>query len=205
MKKKNREINIFNLSMLDVIMSAMGAFLIIMVVLLPYYKKDAQTLMAEIRQQQQELARQQEEIQRQQSQNRNLQEQLNNTFLIIVINWNTKEHDIDLHVIDPEGHLFKQDPSSEREFTGVPGKLSEDTTKGPGVEVWEIAKARPGTYKIYYKFFAKHGNIKSTEVKGRVYFRDGTKHFRTITLQNKNDEPLAATITVKNDGQVIIN
>lgn len=37
MKKRNREINIFNISMLDVIASAMGSFLIIMVVLLPYY------------------------------------------------------------------------------------------------------------------------------------------------------------------------
>jgi uncharacterized membrane protein YgaE (UPF0421/DUF939 family) len=40
MKPRNREINIFNLSMLDVISGAMGAFLIIMVILLPYYKKE---------------------------------------------------------------------------------------------------------------------------------------------------------------------
>lgn len=40
MKPRNREINIFNLSMLDVISGALGAFLIIMVVLFPYYKKD---------------------------------------------------------------------------------------------------------------------------------------------------------------------
>lgn len=40
MKPRNREINIFNLSMLDVISGAMGAFLVIMVILLPYYKKE---------------------------------------------------------------------------------------------------------------------------------------------------------------------
>lgn len=40
MKPRNREINIFNLSMLDVISGAMGAFLIIMVILLPYYNKE---------------------------------------------------------------------------------------------------------------------------------------------------------------------
>ena len=40
MKPRNREINIFNLSMLDVISGALGAFLIIMVVLFPYYKRD---------------------------------------------------------------------------------------------------------------------------------------------------------------------
>lgn len=40
MRKRNREINIFNLSMLDVLAGAMAAFLIIMVVLLPYYRKE---------------------------------------------------------------------------------------------------------------------------------------------------------------------
>lgn len=40
MKPRNREINIFNLSMLDVISGALGAFLIIMIVLFPYYNKE---------------------------------------------------------------------------------------------------------------------------------------------------------------------
>jgi len=41
MKPRNRDINIFNLSMLDVISGALGAFLIIMIVLFPYYKKES--------------------------------------------------------------------------------------------------------------------------------------------------------------------
>lgn len=53
MKRRNREINIFNLSMLDVISGAMGAFLIMMVILLPYYRMDARTLMERLRQEQQ--------------------------------------------------------------------------------------------------------------------------------------------------------
>ena len=40
MKPRNLEINIFNLSMLDVISGAMGEFLIVMVILLPYYRKE---------------------------------------------------------------------------------------------------------------------------------------------------------------------
>ena len=38
MKPRNREINIFNLSMLDVIAGALGAFLILFLVLAPYYE-----------------------------------------------------------------------------------------------------------------------------------------------------------------------
>lgn len=40
MKPRNREINIFNISMLDVISGGMGAFLLVMFVLLPYYGKE---------------------------------------------------------------------------------------------------------------------------------------------------------------------
>lgn len=50
MKRRNRDINIFNLSMLDVISGAMGAFLIIMVILLPYYKKESIDYQKELQQ-----------------------------------------------------------------------------------------------------------------------------------------------------------
>jgi len=49
MKPRNREINIFNLSMLDVISGALGAFLIIMIVLFPYYKKEPRDYQRNIR------------------------------------------------------------------------------------------------------------------------------------------------------------
>jgi hypothetical protein len=41
MKPRNRDINIFNLSMMDVICGALGAFLIMMVVLVPHYREGA--------------------------------------------------------------------------------------------------------------------------------------------------------------------
>lgn len=43
MKPRNREINIFSLSMMDVISGAMGAFLIIMIILAQYYDSDPTT------------------------------------------------------------------------------------------------------------------------------------------------------------------
>ena len=60
MKRRNRDINIFNLSMLDAISGAMGAFLIIMVILLPYYKKESIDYQKKLQQSRaaEELARQ---------------------------------------------------------------------------------------------------------------------------------------------------
>lgn len=50
MKKKNREINIFSMSALDLFASAMGAFLLIAVMALPYYLKVDPDLIEQIKQ-----------------------------------------------------------------------------------------------------------------------------------------------------------
>ncbi len=49
MKRLSREINVFNMSMLDVITGALGAFLMIMIILLPHYDRDSSELLADIR------------------------------------------------------------------------------------------------------------------------------------------------------------
>lgn len=60
MRRPRRETQIFSLSMMDVISGAMGAFLIIMVVLMRYYKEDE-----EITAQREQLQRQLQDIRRQ--------------------------------------------------------------------------------------------------------------------------------------------
>ena len=57
MRARNREFNILNMSFLDVICGAMGAFLIIMVILMPYYKQDKKDFVQSIGKLRQELAK----------------------------------------------------------------------------------------------------------------------------------------------------
>ena len=134
MKSRNREINIFNLSMLDVISGAMGAFLIIMVILLPYYKKETIDYERELKQSRtseeaarkaaqtavsaqrsaEAAARKAEESARaaQADADQNRQrasaavQQLAKTFLLVHVQWDTKYQDVDLHVVDPSGAEF---------------------------------------------------------------------------------------------------
>ena len=40
MKPRNREINIFNMSLLDILCGALGTFCFLMLVLFPYYNQD---------------------------------------------------------------------------------------------------------------------------------------------------------------------
>ena len=260
MKPRNRDINIFNLSMLDVISGALGAFLIIMIVLFPYYKKesiDYRQELAEMQRQVQSMEQQinqaqeqaqqaqaaaeraQQQLQAAQEVNQEMQEQLQaarsaqseatraqqqlqqartqaeemrrqlgearrqlaKTFLVVYIRWATSEQDIDLHVVDPSGAEFS---FSKKTISGRPGELSEDSTVGPGNEVWEIFNAPPGTYKIYASLYDPKGNSKKPVIKGRVIHRDGSQRLNSIRLDRKGDKKLMATVTINSDGDVQI-
>jgi len=216
MKPRNREINIFNLSMLDVISGAMGAFLIIMVVLFPFYKKesiDYQKMIQEsnnqladvqrqIIEQQQQLIERQQQSQQQQQELQQAQTRLASIrFLIVSIKWDTENQDIDLHVIDPTGAEFYFD---KRTVPGRPGELTEDDTKGPGKEVWEIISAPAGLYRVYANLYDRNGNNIDPKVSGRIFHRDGIKELDHRRLTNVNQKILLVSITVKTDGSVII-
>lgn len=220
MKPRNREINIFNLSMLDVISGAMGAFLIIMVVLLPYYKKDSVDLQREIQQMQQQLSADQEaarqavaqaEQARQQAEaeaerNRQAaeaaQRQLAKTFLVVHILWKTPNQDIDLHVVDPSGAEFYY---KQPIIAGRASELSVDSLVGPGNEVWTAHDAAAGDYRIYANLFKRGGNPADPVVKGKIIHRDGATALPDTVLHEEQKKVLMATVTVAIDGTVTVH
>ncbi len=215
MKPRNREINIFNLSMLDVISGAMAAFLIIMVVLIPYYKKESidyqaiidrlQQTVASLRQdvaEAQEQARQtQAEAERQRRRAEDLARQLAKTFLVLYVRWDTRD-DVDLHLVDPSGAEFW---FRQKTVPGRPGELSEDNINGPGNEVWEIRDAPPGDYKVYIKLFAVKDRRKPVVVKGRLFHRDDSNPMPETRLARKGQKEHVATISVDREGNVSVH
>ena len=69
------------------------------------------------------------------------EEKLSKTFLVVVIQWTAGSDvasgsDVDLHVIDPAGNEFHY---GNKTIASRPeaGELSADTTRTPGVEIWE--------------------------------------------------------------------
>jgi len=261
MKRLRREINIFSLSALDLFAAAMGTFILLTVLLFPYYLKNAeivekmsalrqelektQTNLAQTQQQLQEctLQRKQCETQRTQLQERithleqensrqaqqlqecqaqqsnlkgqisalqqeikNCQEKLKQTFLAIIMKWTTNRQDIDLHLIDTEGNefYFERHNRNRAHFRNSSAELSVDTTKGPGIEIWENPRAKPGHYKLYANLYARHGNSKNPLVKSTVYYRDGAKKLREITLTQEKQKQLIAIIEVNAEGDVVV-
>ena len=267
MKSRNREINVFSMSALDLFASALGAFIVVSIVLMPYFLhvdpeevarlrqelqqeqstsaeirrrlEEAQSELQECRQQEaacrEDLAALQQEVARlrdmldqaqaelaearedlRQAQNELQQcraeldvceEKLSRTFLAIVIQWSTEGHDVDLHVIDTAGERFYY---QNKTIPGREGELSVDTTRGPGVEIWEVAVAPVGEYQVLYNFYSDGDNDDEPAiVRGGVYHREGYYPLddRTLTRtgrDNANAE-LVAIVTVKDDGSVEIS
>lgn len=220
-KRKDREINIVSLSYLDVLSGALAVFIIIVMILIPYYKKNTPDLSSELHEAKKQLkeAKQREQEARQQaenaqSENQQLEERLegclerlSNTFLAVVMKWSSQGDDIDLHVVDPDGNEFfyKRHNRNGVHFSSSPAELSVDTIHGPGIEIWEHPQAKPGHYKIYYNFYEDREKIESVTVQGTIYYRDGSKRLPDVRLNRKGDTKLIATITVKENGEVNVS
>ena len=230
MKPRNREINIFNLSMLDVISGAMGAFLIVMVILLPYYKKETIDYERELRESRsseeaalkaaqaaeaaqhsaEASARKAEELVRtaqaeaQQNQQRAeaAAQQLAKTFLLVHIQWGTKLQDVDLHVVDPSGAEFYFE---RKTHPGRSGTLSVDSMLGPGNEVWNNPSASPGDYQIFANLYNPRGVSDTPTVTGSIIHRDGSTTLPPLQLSKVQKKMLIATVTVHADGRVSVH
>ena len=272
MRSRSREINVFSISALDLFASALGAFILISVVLMPFFLRvdravveqielalvqasterdaarrelaqtrselqqcqqreaaclrEAEELREETERLREELSRAQEateEAHRESERAKRDAEQAEReadeaenelrqcraelqvceaeTLLIVIMQWTTDKHDVDLYVKDAAGKEFWYD---ERSHTGRPGKLSVDEKDGPGVEIWGTPKAPPGEYEVRYSFFEYKGNPEAAKVKGVVYFRDGHRELRerSLTELKRPNATLAAVVTVNDDGSV---
>jgi hypothetical protein len=227
MRRRQREIATLSLSMLDVIAGAMAAFLILMVILLPFYKKDTvntEELIAELRQAvaaaqaaqtaaeaaaqsaqaqaaeaRAQATQAQAEAERQRARAEGLARQLARTFIVLYVRWDTHD-DVDLHLTDPSGAEFWW--NNAKTIPGRPGELSEDNIMGPGNEVWEIRDAPAGDYRVVVDLYQVRDARKPVVVRGRVFHRDGSAVFAEVHLSQRGQRAQIATIRVDASGGV---
>ncbi|PIE24163.1 MAG: hypothetical protein CSA62_04995 [Planctomycetota bacterium] len=98
---------------------------------------------------------------------KNRQESLGREFkldradLLVVIEWNTGNSDIDLHVWEPGGeHCYYEHPR-----TKIGGRLTRDVTQGYGPEMYVLPQAQHGVYQIKAHYFARRRNRASARSK----------------------------------------
>lgn len=120
--------------------------------------------------------------------------------LRIVLTWNVKDTDIDLHVIDP---------NKERTYYGSPrsyqgGKLSRDSIQGNGPEEFILRNPLPGEYQVLIKFFGSTQARLSRDATIKVQFQTGfgTKDMKVETkvlnLLPSSEIQLVGTFQVEN-------
>ncbi|MCX4245231.1 DUF2135 domain-containing protein [Paraliomyxa miuraensis] len=81
--------------------------------------------------------------------------------ILVTITWNTDNTDVDLHVLEPSGEeCFYSHPN-----TRSGGRLTRDVTQGYGPEMYVLAKAPPGQYRVRAKYFASDANRASARTK----------------------------------------
>lgn len=106
----------------------------------------------------------------------------------VVLNWNTKDTDIDLWVTDPDG---EKSYYSHKETSGG-GKFSEDQTEGYGPEQFLLKKAIPGKYKIEVDYYSdrqfKLSGPTTLMVEIFTHYGDDRQQRRVLTLQMDKEE-----------------
>jgi len=217
MRRPNREIEIFSISALDLFASAMGAFIVVAIVLFPFWQNTADEDQEERRRQltlafeqcqaavaSQEITLQtlEEGIREAEAHSEECEAQTSRTFLAIVMRWDTDFQDIDLHIVDPSGREYYY---GQPTFPGSDAVLSVDDVDGPGIEAWEISLAPAGTYRIFYNLFDRHGNGATPTVSGTVYYRRGSQQLPDFRMSREMRITPVATVTVSRSGDVTIN
>lgn len=101
----------------------------------------------------------------------------------VVLNWDTDNSDMDLHVIDPRGEPCFYGHNR----TAIGGRISADVTGGYGPEEFLLKRALPGTYLVKAHFYGtgQQTAIGATTVVLELYLRYGTGHMenKSITLR----------------------
>jgi hypothetical protein len=230
MRRPSRNIEIFSMSVLDMFASALGAFIMVTILLFPYYNKkqlldinraEARSLDDRIqdgtdrlRVADDESIVQVAEISqtgRIQAEKRQCEQKVNECkvtlakkFLVVQIQW--REHaDINLIVVDPDGNRFSPQKSNRdgRDFPNSTGQLSVDMKIGPGLEVWQASATASGAYKIYYRaeqLIDPHATVNGWYIQRST----GRKKLKERTVAVADTDILAASIVVAQDGTISV-
>jgi len=229
MRRPSRNIEIFSMSVLDMFASALGAFIMVTIILFPFYNKhqllDINTAAAKglddkiqngterIHAADQESAVQQTEIAqtgRVQAESRQCQQKVRDCkvtlakkFLVLQIQWR-EQADVNLIVVDPAGNRFTPEkPNRSGDFPGSTGQLSIDMKVGPGLEVWQDSAAPTGEYKIIYRV-AKLIDPSVTVSGWYIQRSTGRKKLRERTIGTIDTDVAAATIVVEQSGTITV-
>ncbi len=206
MKARNREINIFNMSLLDVLCGALGAFCFMMLVLFPYYKpkQESATPPGPPPQNCEDCMQKHDEMRKkiEETNARNAQLEMRNPFVVEMFP-RYGGFDIDLYINDDR--KGGQNISPKPDATKPQGEYwtGDKMIGGRGAypEIWMVRDAPKGDYRVYYKVMKMEvPNAPPTFVEGRVMTGGGAVLLPKVVLGKVGEVVHVGTITSDGDG-----
>lgn len=119
--------------------------------------------------------------------------------IVVIMNWNTNNTDIDLHVFEPTG----EECYYGHQETKIGGQLTIDVTDGYGPEMYVLRNAVNGKYRVMLECYSDNDTRTSSKSKVYVDFyhnwgRADEKHSRkTIVLDKRRDREDVLQFEVK--------
>ena len=114
---------------------------------------------------------------------------INEADVVIIVNWNTNNTDVDLHVLEPGG----EECYYSNRNTKNGGQLTIDVTSGYGPEMYVLRNAPDGKYKVSLDYYGDDDS--KTSSKSKVYVdlyrnwgKANEKHIRKMVVLEKEDE-----------------
>lgn len=229
MKLRNKEINIFSMSALDLFASALGAFMLLTIAALPFFPNtgDSPGLVDDL---QQEMGAELDALQDQLDTANDLLTQTQIELAQCQAQTPAPDGDIltqtqteleacqaQLNITfamvviswpsedDVDLHII--DPMgneyyyAERTFPGSDAALAEDNVRGPGNEIWLSPQAMQGDYEMYVYMFSKN-SPGAVSVTGSILHRDGRITLPDTTLNTSGEMPLVTRFNVDAQGNV---
>lgn len=127
------------------------------------------------------------------------QEEIKEAFLAIVVKWQTKEHDLDLVIVDPNNKEFN---FKKRKIANYPGVFELDSTTGPGIELWQSNRVFPGDYTVTVSFYNKYGNDKPATPNITIFSKKGRQDLPPTELIFGKKQKVTYGFTIDEQGEI---
>ncbi len=194
MRRRNREVQVFSLSMLDVMTGALGAVLVIMAVLSTRPESAPDPV------DQARLRQLEERVRQLESQVKRLEKRRP---VAVQIWWMDEGQDVDLYVKSPDPR--DPGPALKKQGPRFPGDVGIDAKGAFGSETWLLRDMPRGAYEIYLKLMTEGAAARTTKVWLYYLYKDSAKSIGRIDLKPSSRLVKVAALNMDAAGNVALS
>ena len=177
MAGKNRELNVFGLSLLDVMCGALGAFIFLFITVVSQNAESTKPLDQAERERFEQMEEEIEELKKQRGSAQEERDILQT--MGVTMHWDTPNVDMDLWIRTPEGEWWG--PKVEFRKGIKTARRITESWEGPGWESYTLNRMRPGVWYICYRMQSRQ-KPNTIALVGGYLFANFSKEYQQIWM-----------------------